>query len=399
MKKRFGFFGKNFQTGTTLLEAMIAIGILGIVGVGMTQFFFSSIKMDKKNKIKAVMTFLAGDIENKLKSPSTIYLSLLDNANANLIQCVLGTLTGCTNSLVTYNANNPNYFALNYATGVSSAARMTSASANNPTYYDKDGLITTIRAKRVFVAKTFFYATCDPVDGTTCLRGPASVQVAYVVSQIPGTLPEFGTGIFRDIPRAVHFFSHQVKDILGTFNTSTCNPGAVISGYDRRGYATCRCSSPYIQGTFPNNRFGPICRLLLAAEVYCPNPNTVFRGLTTDGRANCLPASAAYDCISGTPLNLVGARCPAGYWVQEDIRPNCKYYCTIPKADGGQALWCNSDERAEDRDSQGYRNFPSQRIQPPQYTLDGNDHRQPSQPKYQIGMVCPTRTLTCCRAK
>lgn len=394
MKKRFRFFGFKNESGTSLPDVIISVGIMGLIVGGMSQFFGSTIQEKKKFELLAVMGFIAKDIENKLKSPMSIYISLLDDSNTKLIECVLGAGTGCTSELTSFDSIHPNYnyFALNYSTGVTTSLRMTSADASSPILYDKQGAICKKNDSNcVFAAHTFFYASCDPADGKTCTRGPASVSVSYKVSLVPGRLKEFGAA-FKSLPGGIHFFTHQLKDILGPFTNSTCNPGAIIQDFDRRGYATCRCSPPFVKGTLPDNRFGPICRKILETELSCADPNLIFRGLNPDGTANCIRPEDAYECITATPVGSLNARCPIGYMVRDDVRSGCKFYCTIPKQDA--TISCSSNE-AKGPSQQFINNV----IQPPQYTLSMEDHRKRVSAMYKMGLICQSRTLTCCRPK
>lgn len=386
------------------MEVIVAVGLLGLIAVAMAQFFASTTRVQKRAKVKGAMQFIAQDIENKLKTPSSLYLSLTDPSNFQFISCVLGAGDGCTSVLTKFDPNSPpstwNYFALNYADTANSSLRMTSSSFGAPILYDTDGLPCPSKigshAPCVFQAYTFFYATCDPSDGNICKFGPAQVSVAYKVTQVPNTLTDLNPS-FKALPEGIHFFTHQTKDILGPFSNSTCNPGAIIQGYDRRGYAKCKCSGKYVPNTdIPENRFGPLCRPVQSVELKCPDPNTVFRGLTPDGKANCVDPKDAYDCVAGTPAGSLQARCPTGYWVQEDLRQGCRYYCTIPKTDG--TADCSSNEVGDNRDSKGQRRI-SDKIQPEEKTYDKKDQRVEVNALYKMGLICTGRILTCCRPK
>src|SRR4051812_37542575 len=87
---RFNILNSKSESGATLIEVTMAIGIVGIVAAGMAQFYTNSIRAQRQAKARAAMQFVAQDIENKMKSPSSIYLSLLNlPKNKNLNPCVL----------------------------------------------------------------------------------------------------------------------------------------------------------------------------------------------------------------------------------------------------------------------------------------------------------------------
>ncbi len=401
----------RLQKGTTLLETMIALGLIGVIVVGVSQFFSQTFKAQRRARIKTAYQFIAQDIENKLKNPGSIYASVMNDGSGNalciapgpscvvspLTQCLLGFGNGCTTQLTQHNPAAPNYFALNYAMYTSNdSGLVTSGDANNPIYYNADGVRCTLGSKLcMFKAVTFWYGVCE--TSAPCTQA-SEIHVAYQVSQItPNPLPELGNP-FPPLPASTHFFMHQVKDILGAWMNNSCYPGAVVIGFSRQGRPLCECRPPYVATGVSGSR-GPVCRLILAPELTCSDPNTVFRGLTTDGRANCVSVNDAYDCVSPVATGTIGqaAVCPAGYWTQDDSRTDCTFNCTMPKQDG---TWsCGSNEAADTRSAGGYRQI-NDLVQPAAYTLlmgDGDDHRVSVNQGYKMGLVCSPKTLKCCR--
>ncbi|MBI2602637.1 MAG: hypothetical protein HYW48_06240 [Deltaproteobacteria bacterium] len=394
------------QRGATLIEAIVAAGIIGILVVGISQFFSSTFQSQRRARIRTVFQFIAQDVENKIRTPSSLYLSILDEGNVDLIKCLLGSLDGCTTRLIAHDVASPNYFALAYPTGTASFDRMSGFPAE-PVFFNTQGL----KCKEggdlecVFQVDTFFFATCPGGEGKTCLEGAEEIHVGYEVSQRPGTLA--GMKPFAPLPKAVNFFTHRVEDILGPFTSSECNPGAIISGYDSRGRAICVCTPPYVSRTESptENRRGPICRRTMAAELTCPE-NLVFRGLRSDGTANCVDPSEAYNCIELEKTIAETASCPAGYWVQEDHRQGCAFYCTMPKINSIYR-GCSSNEAAENR-IDGYKKRVSGvvgcRSSCPEGTVTSalkNDDCPAAcrvdRREYAMGLVCNMRRLVCCQ--
>jgi len=428
-KPRLSLWNLKSEWGTTLVETAIAVGILGVTAMGMTQFFSQNIKLEKQNKIKAAMEFLAQDIENKLKTPSSIYLSLLDGNNLSLSQCILGWSTGCTAALTTPGSQNP--FALNYDVGLNQIGkRLTNPTSVALAYYDVNGLPCNRQQTPltcVFTAETFFYATCDPTEATfpTCLYGPAEVHVGYSVKKLAGTLTSYSSTIFKNLPTNPRFFTHQTKNILGITSNSTCPIGSVITGYDRRGYPSCECKSPYIQQG--NLRYGPRCVLLTANQLKCAD-GLIYRGISSNGTAMCENPYQAYSCIDANPVADLGAKCPAGYWVMQDYRPStprpvpynipyqnswwedngvyppagCYFSCTLPDIRGGS--WdCGSSELGDNRYDGGMQGSVtiSGNISDLYNTIDVSDtENSPANNRnnavYKKGLVCPSRKLMCC---
>lgn len=456
------------SAGATLLEVLVSMGLLSIIAVAMSQFFGSTSQSQRRARIKTIYEYIGRDLDNKIRSPSTIYLSLLSplsdtigSPNSELIQCVLGTGAGCPPQLQSYVAGKENYFTLVYPKS-QSIAGAAAGTANRPIYYDTQGLPEDMpnsycknhsHKNCVFQAKSFFYATCPATahcnagaltcdngdtapscsngskaptcsDGvpakcldsgatelaapvckntsTSCAYGAAQVHIAYEVSQFKA-FDKLGPK-FKNLPHsaanatnapAPRFFTHQVKDILGSQNTTSCNPGAVIIGFNSNGTPKCKCSLPYIQRSIPpiTNQRGEICRLTVASELTCPE-DTVFRGLNTDGTAHCLPLDQAYDCKTisyprpGQPLGsqtfssiscaspgdaeLASGAVPddpsgASYWVQNDYRVDCKFWCTMPQVDRAE---CVSDEAHEDRYQTQYRKYADPKCPSGQWNVD-----------------------------
>ena len=94
------------------------------------------------------------------------------------------------------------------------------------------------------------------------------------------------------------------------------------------------------------------------------------------------------------------AKCPAGYWLQEDIRRDCYFYCTMPKQDGTAP--CHSDEAHEDRalpkDPQGNTIPFATPLTDRKITGEVGENQQFSGMQH-IGLVCAHRAITCCQPK
>ncbi len=458
------------SAGVTLLEVLVSMGLLSIIAISMSQFFGSTSKSQRRARIKTVYEYIGRDLDNKIRSSNTIYLSLLSplsdtigTPNSELIQCVLGSGTGCTTDLQTYNPAKKNFFTLVYPK-TQNLAGAAAGTDRRPIFYDTQGLPEDMPnsycknhndVNCVFQAKAFFYATCPdspsctsgvitcenldthpscssgsraptcsngapakcidltgnevgpPVcqsTSTPCTLGAAQVHIAYEVSQFKH-FANLGSD-FKALPHSAalttdaakpRFFTHQIKDVLGSENSTSCNPGAIIIGFNSNGTPKCKCSLPYVQrSVFPlTNQRGEICRMTLADDLTCPD-GEVFRGLNPDGTAHCLPLDQAYECktiSSPRPWQPVGSQVfgaiscsspgdselgaggsippddPNGvsYWVQNDYRVDCKFWCTMPQVDWAE---CQSDEAHEDRYQTQYRKYADPKCQSGQWDVD-----------------------------
>lgn len=411
----------NYTAGTTLLEVLVSFSLLTIIMTAMAQFFSATYNYERRLKAKATFEAIAEDIENKLRSPSAIYSSLLDPANLDMTHCIYSVPNAC--NLFT---QTPQSFALNNSYIVARVDELTHAGppvqhynlrglrCNNP---DNDSC--------VFTAETFFYVSCLSAfcsDGTnpkcpdesgakcftgsqngtcangdtaicgsgaittpaqcqttnTCPGGPSEIHVAYQVQQVAGSLSSFGK-TFNAIPQNIQFnYAHKISDILTPNVNSSCNsPGAIIIGINSNGSAICKCAQPYIVLTDPSgspkldSKGQEICTLTPPEDLTCPS-DKVYAGAKEDGTANCLDATLAFDCITITKNRqswfhssgkdtTYEASCPGPeYWVSADYRENCSFTCMA-------GLMCATDE-------EGGFNSPIE------------------------GFYCDSRKLTCCRS-
>lgn len=347
------------QIGMSLVEVMVAAAIFGVLVTVSAQFFGYSRNEKLKLRARFAMEHLANDVEDKLRAPSSIYLSTLAASdNGNFIKCLLGTADGCTPELTRFDPANPKRFALAYTVTANTLSLMSSGDVNRIGYTINGSRCDSARcwspsshckpeAQCVFTVDTFFYATCpvddlaDPVCGP-CKCGPEQIHTTYRVSQIPGTLPQLGTAGFPPIPKTQHFTTLTAAQIFGPTSNSSCNLGATIGGYDVKGHAKCQCAQPYIP-TGAINRRGPTCRLTTEDELKCPDTK-IFRGLNSDGTPLCIEPSDAYRCINVTaqPGNEIiqdfdqgRATCPdSSYWVQQDVTDDCSFWCGVSKSGG-----------------------------------------------------------------
>lgn len=408
--------------GTSLLEVLVSFSLLVIITTAMAHFFGENYKYERRLKAKATLEAIAGDIENKLRSPSAIYASLLDPANIDMAHCLFSVPNTCdpftaTATLHRFALNNsyltPRVDQLTHATLPAQYYNLRGLRCNKP---DKDSC--------VFSAETFFRVSCLSAycsDGTapqcldhsnaqcysgaqngtcangdeaycgagaitmpafcqstsSCPGGPSEIHIAYQVQQTTGSLSQFGQP-FTPIPQNIQFdYTHKTSDILTPSVNSSCNsPGAIIIGMNSNGSAICKCAQPYITLTDASgspqldSKGQEICTITPADQLTCP-PNTTYAGAKEDGTANCLDATHAFDCVtitknrtsyfhSGNKDTTYEAFCPGPeYWVSADYRENCSFTCI--------AAACYTDEA-------GGFNSPVE------------------------GFYCDSRTLRCCRS-
>tara|TARA_A100001015_G_scaffold274618_1_gene331156 strand:- start:365 stop:1576 length:1212 start_codon:yes stop_codon:yes gene_type:complete len=341
---------------------MVSVGIIGTAAYGVTRFHENTAKTRQRIGLRSVQESIANDVENKLQTPTAIYISLFNTDNKDLINCVIGTEKECSgkHTRIPKSDNDRNYFTLMYPT-----SEATSEAMSGDIYYSN-------RGKRnckpkdptcIFQVKTFFYATCPEgveiiADAFATKTGerPSKCQRAeeihlgYRVIQKKlysgsertkkSSQSKQSGKVLPPIPKHVYYYTIPIAQILGPKLNSKCNPGAIVSGYDGSGEATCLCTSPYVPSGDYNAR-GEVCAEVTMEELTCP-PGEVFRGLDELGLPLCFNQEDAYDCQikEGAEFWNSDGGCGSEYWIRLHQRSQCAIHCTIGKGGGS----CNADE-------------------------------------------------------
>ncbi len=365
----------RYQKGSTLIEVLTAFAVLGIVAVGVAQFYGQANQVKQKMRIRAIQESIAKDVENKLRTPSAIYMSLLHRDNLPLLQCLEGVGSGCTKTLTTPPARkNPryNFFALVYPTSLSTFDPISSATAKS-IYYSITGERGCKKEDNacIFEVKTFYYTVC-PIKAASktilvssapseCQDGAEEIKLAYRVTQVKDFKVNRDVLVSKlpEIPESINFSTITAREIFGPQVNMACNQGAVIVGYDKTGKVRCECRQPYVVAPVPGNRKGPLCNLTEIESFKCAE-GQVYKGLNAQGTANCVALEDAYDCKSFCGTWRVDTQagactkenydryfaeptCGPDYWVSMTRRRNCKFACAVGKGGGS----CNADEHED----------------------------------------------------
>jgi len=400
------------QRGASLLEVMVAFSVLTIALVGVMFFYQHAARAKQAVRLQAVQEALAQNIASKLQSPSSLYLSLLDTNNADFIRCVIGTETGCTETLTKppVGEAGKNFFTLHYQTSTVTSLPLSSIN------YTSQGVpgCTPDMPTCLFQAKTFFYGVCPPV-GTdalvhppSCLQGAQEVYVGYTVQQIQPS-PNGGGAFLPPLPRVAQMYPISVLKIMGTYANASCNPGATASGYSPDGVLTCKCSLPYIPSTdLAPNRRGTLCALLAPPNFSCP-VTLIYHGLDANGKPICKTFEDSYECqtVSGDQFTASGGTCGDEYWMEMYTRGTCTFYCAVTQGGGA----CSSLETTggDARDQGMYVNqtldtsgWGISMIQTVQGMAKPGAAIYPSSSvtaEVKQGMICTNGKLSCCKQK
>ena len=380
--------------GATLVETLVATAILGILIIGITQFFAFTEMSKTKVKVKMVMERIAADISNKIKSPSVLYVSLLDQTNnSQLYDCVISENNGCTRDMLSHNERNPAFFALNYASTRNQRSQISNGTRNK-LYYSVDGQLCYENNKDcIFSVDTFYYVTCaESYDSSSdcrgqCCDGPAQLHLAYKVYQIKDAEKRWGEKL-PNIPEETIFYTIDTSTILSTFSSGDCNFGASITGFQETGKTSCTCQNPYIPNGNKNSR-GPICTLA-SVQQYCGN-GSIVTSIDENQSVGCtsLNPNQVYDCytLKGYGVHLKSTCSAPGDFLRSSRR-KCTFYCFLSLDKG------RSDETDKKCESSYEEDHKS-----PFTRKEDNPSMDPS--AVDEGLKCDRsqRTIECCRRK
>lgn len=322
------FSGKK---ASTLLETLVALGILGLTMVAMNSFWSSINQQKKSNQLRAVHESLAASIASNLSDPQAIYFSTSLEENGTLLGCLLGVNTRfCAMPSAKVPSDYTSLVKFSLISPGSNTVR-------TPRYYDAQGNPCANNTGSqdpscVFLAETFFFPIC-PNKELTCFQAE-EFRFAYRIQQIKphpslkgATLPELpSSGKPQYIP-------HRTIEILGLYHNTACHFGSILEGFTPTGQPICTCRYPYRKRHQPplEDKFGkPYCSKVPEADATC-EAKQIFRGLKPDGTAYCVPYNDAFDCKTYTSLEKT---CPSGYWLNHFKMAQCTYTCTIPGGGG-----------------------------------------------------------------
>lgn len=326
----------NNQIGTTLVEILVAMTIFGVITMGIAEFFRSTEKSKKKIYVKRAMESLSENLYNKVSSPFSVYISLADTKNADLISCVENPSSCSALSQETALG-----FSMSYETsdGTFSSFSGPSLEAHwspDSVCYDTNGALCSCDddfskagASCIFIAETSFYVSCEKAQNGICDKEASSIHLSYRVRQKEDSLKSLGSEM-KNLPEREFFVHHPLDSVFDSRFNSECNQGAAITGFSKTGRALCECSSEYTD-TGEKNERGPICEKTTDVTYEC-GADMVPVGLTKNHRVRCIPFAEAYKCYSITETET----CQEGEWLQTHYRKTCKFNCIIDSWEGGE---------------------------------------------------------------
>jgi hypothetical protein len=359
---------RSFHAGTTLLEVVVALGILAVIVAGLSTFLGNQIITSGRQNESRTQLRLADRIRETISDPDNIRASIDYGTNPMLRNCVYST--GPCDATVQSAYANP--FDLYQAT-TDGAGVQSGVHVGGGVHYDKKGDICTAGTVGcIFQVNTYFWATCD-FDNTATRKPLSSCSVSrylnfrFMVRYVPPTPPPAGGPKLKHYPPQGDFEGNvtafavrmRTADVIQKLD-QTCPPNQIVKGIKTDGTPICQCRNGNKLNIEANLNtttsviIDPRSNLNLSCgPQQCPNANDIMVGYKPDGDIKCInqnecgnPASPVYSqcpCFTTAVNSTTGyGDCGPGYWMVNFQFGVCRGVTT--KKAGPEVVECDDNE-------------------------------------------------------
>ncbi|MBF0442531.1 MAG: hypothetical protein HQK54_11550 [Oligoflexales bacterium] len=282
-----------FEAGMSLTEAMIAVGLLGIVTSGAFQYASSFLKNQNMAKNLLTRDTIAANVSKQISDPKNILLSgssayrASSPGNQTLYNCMNGSLCTSTN---TDNRVPFNLFGPLYGGKVEGRLAGTATNPVNPVNYDRTGRIclpSDTKCKAAWEATAYFTVIC-PNEAASC-TDMVAVRVWYQIRNKPidtkvdvRALPHFPSdNDFNNFKLHTSIVVQLVGSGGDNSTTNVCPPFTQAYSRTIAGRFICRCITGATKtGTDVDGN--DICSF----RIFC-GPNQKMTGIRADGSIIC----------------------------------------------------------------------------------------------------------------
>lgn len=333
---------KRTESGVTILEVLVALGLIGIVAASATTYLVKANFEVRRENEKSAMLFLADRIQLELGTPDAIR-NAIDNdtsvPNQILKNCVAPGVA-CTKAAVP-NVTEPAGQLGFYLYSSGENTRKIAGPPSDPIGYTKQGeLCAPGNANCTFGVLSWFWGTCPintvtKIPNATC-TDPIYMNFRFQIRPLRQPRPEEG-GRYTEFPNDAAFnassygFAVRLRtaDIVER-TLATCAPDQRVKSIGRNGLPVCECvvqqaiggqvvdaAGTTVGGSKSTDAFGrPIC----GAQT-CPNNDDIMVGYDATGNIKCLNYKTQCGA-AGNPLCpckdvdlAVNGDCGPGYWM------------------------------------------------------------------------------------
>lgn len=309
------------RAGFTLVETMIAMGIMGIIGVAIMVFVSQSTDQTLHTEALNARMAIAQTLGRTIASYSDILSS--SQRNSELAYCLGATKGTCS---VT-NPQNPMYFDLYRSNGMKIAGTQ-----GSPVNYGRTGQVNCAAVPGsstcpFWQARAMFFATC-PGGKLTCDQA-STVTVRYEL--VPVKKEYQGRPLKGQSLSAAHrVFKQALK------SGQNCPEGTEQRGLDQDGKILCVCRFGFKQIGVNAEGF-PTCE---SGMLSC-KPGQILKGRFADGRPDC--ANVRTVCGNVT-FGAEDAKCPNAGWLESINLGYCKPGAGGGKKGGSKVIKCDTNQ-------------------------------------------------------
>ena len=303
--------------GTTLIESLIAVVIIGIVAAAVTQGVGAYLRELRGEELKAVAMDLAVRLREEAANPDNISISAIQPGNAVLLSCVKDS-GNCQAMNSSEGVNPPNHagFSLYRArktAGAATTIERLAGPATNPVFYSTKGQICAAASSSCFIrAEAYFWATCPlsaaRVPQPACPNRTQAINVRYRVYVDPtdANVPSFyaSAKVISNPPAAAFNADTMAFSVRVASGFDQCPVGSVLRGFDLQGRVICRCvgSNQDISAT---QQCPAVCNAGEYVQSFDANGVAVCKSLTPACRALVSTTSGSFSCGVGYHIRQV----------------------------------------------------------------------------------------------
>lgn len=326
--------------GLSLIEMLIAVGLIGVVGLVLTRYVSNVGAVRSSMTLVSSRDAIARRIHHQIKNLDNIRASAEDASNSGntALRACLTKGDGAPCTILTPGAQVPFLFSVKVAANRRVLAGPTSGGGIKYTQSGADNCTGSTDKCGAFVAHAYFWANCR--TGETSCDQASSIFVRYqVVSTVNGLN---GLALPNSPPGANATFKTQATHatrltIAEAFRQkgATCGDYSQAAGYDSAGNIICKCMIGYDTIT---DRSGTRCR----ARATCQNTE-IFEGFDAKGLPICAPR--VLDCrrVEFDDASGGAPRCPPGGWLSNLNLGTCRTGAATKKASNSEVA-CDTNE-------------------------------------------------------
>ena len=350
-------FLKNKMLGASLVETIIALGVLSVVVVGTTKFVGDNLSSTQKEKYRGARDQLIYLISESLNNRENIAISAANGSvfNKALANCIQfdGINEGPCQAIGIKNAKS---FNLHTVSGDAKSQVIARApNKGKSLFYNWDLTMSPDPDEAKMNPIVYFWAECgiNPVSGkinSSCNKA-ANIYLSFVVQPVAGPYSVNYAGrkktpyYFYPYPRGVISVSGKINkrrlyknatvisaNEITSRENSVCPLGRYLKGYDSSGKKICEC--------FTKNCTAKKCKSDQVIVGYEESGQPICRSLTDQ---------SDFECKSKNSANI---SCPVNHWLISVYADKCEGSAKFEKKGKGgwasKAKWeisCGGNEQ------------------------------------------------------